>query len=304
MRRPGKAKGDLARVSAMSAICYSPDGNRYRVRGYSQARSFCGIEGHRLYRQPPQLCPSNPRVCGTRQMSGQQPFTVAIMQPYFLPYAGYFRLFAASDLFVIYDCVQFPRRGWVHRNRLTDARGHERWLTLPLEKAPRNALIRDLRFPANAADLLVDRLRPFHLVSEDRDVRLILEAMRDVRENPLDYLERLLEQVVGYLRLPWQVTRSSALDVPATVRGQDRVIEIARRLGAARYVNAPGGRSLYDPQAFADAGIDLRFLQPHRGPSSSILARIMREPRDVLANDIKAAARYIAAERSEPDPTC
>ena len=66
------------------------------------------------------------------------PFTVAIMQPYFFPYAGYFRLFAASDLFVIYDCVQFPRRGWVHRNLLPDASGSERWLTLPLEK-PRKA---------------------------------------------------------------------------------------------------------------------------------------------------------------------
>jgi WbqC-like protein family len=52
--------------------------------------------------------------------------TVAIMQPYFLPYAGYSRLFAATDLFVVYDCVQFPRRGWVHRNRLVNTAGAER----------------------------------------------------------------------------------------------------------------------------------------------------------------------------------
>jgi hypothetical protein len=52
--------------------------------------------------------------------------TVAIMQPYFIPYAGYFRLFAATDLFVIYDCVQFARRGWVHRNRLPDGAGAPR----------------------------------------------------------------------------------------------------------------------------------------------------------------------------------
>jgi hypothetical protein len=232
-------------------------------------------------------------------MNGQKPFTVAIMQPYFLPYAGYFRLFAAGDLFVIYDCVQFPRRGWVHRNRLADRDGRERWLTLPLEKAPRNALIRDLRFPAGAADLLADRLRPFHLTSEDRDVRPILEAMRDVRGSPIDYLEQLLEQVVGFLRLPWKVTRSSALEVPPAMRGQDRIIEIARRLGAARYVNAPGGRSLYDPQAFADAGIELRFLEPYRGSSSSILARIIREPRDDLANDVETTARDMGAELPE-----
>src|SRR5215212_9434208 len=78
--------------------------------------------------------------------SGVSGLTVAIMQPYFVPYAGYFRLFAASDLFVIYDCVQFPRRGWVHRNLLVDASGEARWLTLPIEKAAQNVLIRDLSF--------------------------------------------------------------------------------------------------------------------------------------------------------------
>src|SRR6185436_14958299 len=94
-------------------------------------------------------------------------FTVTIMQPYFIPYAGYFRLFAASDLFVIYDCVQFPRRGWVHRNRLPDASGAQRWLTLPLESAPQNTLIRDLRFASDAAGQWAVRLRKFGLVANE-----------------------------------------------------------------------------------------------------------------------------------------
>src|SRR5258707_15843607 len=87
--------------------------------------------------------------------------TVAIMQPYFFPYAGYFRLFAASDLFVIYDCVQFPRRGWVHRNRLPDALGRESWLTLRLKKAPADVLIRDLQFSEDAAQAMENDLRRF-----------------------------------------------------------------------------------------------------------------------------------------------
>ena len=94
------------------------------------------------------------------------PLTIAIMQPYFLPYTGYFRLFAASDLFVIYDCVQFPKGGWVHRNRLLDNAGVERWLTLPLKKAPHDVLIRDLQFAPNADQLLADRLRRFPLVAK------------------------------------------------------------------------------------------------------------------------------------------
>src|SRR6185369_7749599 len=96
--------------------------------------------------------------------SRAEPLTVAIMQPYFIPYAGYFRLFAASDLFVLYDCVQFPRRGWVHRNKLIDAAGVERWVTLPLMKAPQSVLIRDLRFPPNISELLAQRLKPFPIL--------------------------------------------------------------------------------------------------------------------------------------------
>src|SRR3954463_11111762 len=91
------------------------------------------------------------------------------MQPYFVPYAGYFRLLAASDLFVIYDCVQFPRRGWVHRNQLPAAHGQASWLTLPLAKGPEAWLIRGLAFSGEAEKLLAERLRPFPFPSERSD---------------------------------------------------------------------------------------------------------------------------------------
>ena len=218
------------------------------------------------------------------------PFTVAIMQPYFIPYAGYFRLFAASDLFVIYDCVQFPRRGWVHRNVLVDASGVERWLTLPLEKAPQSALIRDLRFPPDAAARFAERLRPFPLSQRSPDSAQIFAALTDIRGTPLDYIERLLELTVACCGLRWQTIRSSSLNLPATFRGQDRTLEIARRLGAKRYVNAPGGRDLYDRAVFDQTGIELRFLADYPGPRASILTRILRDDRHELAEDIKASA--------------
>lgn len=222
------------------------------------------------------------------------PTTVAIMQPYFIPYAGYFRLFAASDLFVIFDCVQFPRRGWVHRNRLIDASGAERWLTLPLERAPRDALIRELRFPPDAPALMAQRLRPFSLDARGRGIDLqLIESIRDVRGTTVDYLEQLLGRVVAYLGLPWRIVRSSSLDIPGSVRGQDRILEIARRLGAKRYVNPPGGRSLYDPDAFEAAGIELGFLPAYSGPASSILTRIINEDRHRLAEDIRTTAGFV-----------
>jgi len=107
--------------------------------------------------------------------------TVAIMQPYFNPYAGYFRLLAAADLFVNYDCVQFPRRGWVYRNRLPDSNGAAGWLTLPLEKAPRSATFGDLRFPADSIARLDVAIAPLSRPSgraRGRTARACLDRSR------------------------------------------------------------------------------------------------------------------------------
>lgn len=224
---------------------------------------------------------------------GARADTVAIMQPYFVPYAGYFRLLAAADLFVIYDCVQFPRRGWVHRNRLPDATGELQWLTLPLAKAPRDAAIRDLAFRPDAPEAMAAEMRRFPLLAGE-DPHGLVEAVRDVRGAPLDYIERLLALAAGALGLPWRVLRSSSLEIPPDVRGQDRILAIARAMGAKRYVNPPGGRELYRHEAFAEAGVELRFLSDYEGGYASILARLLQEPAPAVADEVRANTRLLA----------
>lgn len=209
------------------------------------------------------------------------------MQPYFIPYTGYFRLFAASDLFVIYDCVQFPRRGWVHRNKLIDASGTPSWVTLPLVKAPQSVLIKDLAFPPDANELLNQRLQPFPaLKNAPTAAEPIIEALMQADRTPLNYLELLLEKIVRYLGLHWNVVRSSSLEIPEDLRGQDRILEIVRRVGARRYVNPPGGRNFYSQDAFARQGVELSFLPEYNGPAYSILARIAAEDRYRLAAEM------------------
>src|SRR4051812_23161583 len=97
------------------------------------------------------------RFSQSRKRAMQQ--RIAIMQPYFFPYVGYYRLFAATDVFVIYDCVQFPRRGWVHRNLFTDANGSPRWITVPLLKASQSALIRELELASDGQARMLEQLR-------------------------------------------------------------------------------------------------------------------------------------------------
>ena len=213
--------------------------------------------------------------------------TITIMQPYFIPYLGYFRLIAKSDLFVIYDCVQFPRRGWVHRNRLVNRSGALRWLTLPLEYATQDVLIRDLRFPTRVSEIFADRLRSFPLHSEEPEVKRFLEVLYDIKGRPVDYIEELMKETVGYLGLSWNTMRSSELQVSSSLRGQDRILAIAKRLGASTYLNAPGGRDFYDGKAFARAGIGLEFLPEYDGPKSSVLTRILCDDRKQLAAELR-----------------
>ncbi len=212
--------------------------------------------------------------------------TIAIMQPYFLPYAGYFRLLAAADIFAVYDCVQFPRRGWVHRNRFTAPDGELHWLTLPLAYAPQDCAIKDIHMAPNAVEEMADRVGRHRVLADHADHPLV---RRIARPAPMlvDTLCDGMQAVAETLSLPWQVIRTSSLGLPAALRGQDRILAICKELGAETYVNAPGGRELYDTAAFARQSVDLRFLAPWSGSHASILERLLQTDAAALAEDIR-----------------
>lgn len=209
--------------------------------------------------------------------------TVVVMQPCFLPYAGFFRLFAMADLFVVFDCVQFPRRGWIHRNRLPDQKGEGRWLTMPLRKAPQDVRIHELTFPDDCQDRLQRQFRYFpSLAPQSSREHPLVQTVLNPKGTPTDHLEELLRQSCEILELPVQMIRSSTLRIPREISGQQRVLTILESLGAKRYVNPPGGIDLYDTHEFARHGIELNFLHRYQGNYWSILHRLLTEdPADI-----------------------
>jgi hypothetical protein len=215
---------------------------------------------------------------------------VAVMQPYFLPYAGYFRLMAAVDEFVLFDCVQFPRRGRVHRTEVPMANGAGGWLTLPLARQPREALIRDLAFAADARARLDRQLDALPwLASADGPAAAPLRALlRGPLDDVVGFLEATLTGVGALLGFQPRMRRSSSLAIDPDLRGQERVIAIARAVGATHYLNAPGGRALYTPAAFAEAGLALEFLPPYSGPHVQLLPSLVSLPPERLREDVLA----------------
>lgn len=215
-------------------------------------------------------------------MSGK---CVALMQPYFFPYPRYFRLFSEVDEFIVHDDIQFPKRGRVHRTQTAGPHGEPEWLTLPLRHQSQDTLIRDCAFSEDARTLFDKRLRHFGSIAAARGpaadrIRAYLHAPLTTF---LDYVETGLRLVVGLLGMHTPVTRCSALGLPASLHGQERVIAAVRAAGATRYINLPGGRDLYDPAAFARHGIELAFLPTYEGPHRDMLRALMTLPPQDIA---------------------
>ena len=221
---------------------------------------------------------------------------VGVMQPYFFPYGGYFRLFATVDQFVAFDCVQFPRRGRVHRCELPERDGAPQWLTLPLRHQPRSTRICDLEFADDARAEFDRRLESMHrvLAATGPHADRIRTFLHGPLSSPVDYLVAGLQLVCDLLDLRVPIVRSSTLDLPRGLRGQERVIAAARAVGASHYINASGGRGLYDNDAFAREGLTLSFLHEYDGAYRYLLPALMALDSQVIRADVVATARLSA----------
>jgi hypothetical protein len=217
------------------------------------------------------------------------------MQPYFFLYAGYFRLLAAAGTFVVFDDVQFPRRGRVHRCQIPGPRGALEWLTLPLARQPRDITIKDLAFAANAREVLDRRLARLPWLADARGpwAERVRAHLFGPLDNVADFLEAELRLVAKALDVRPRLIRSSGVAIDPHLRGQDRVIALVRALNGRTYINAPGGRALYSDDAFERSGLELNFLTPYPGDGGSILPGLVRENSETLRAGVGLPIRLI-----------
>lgn len=187
---------------------------------------------------------------------------VAVMQPYFLPYLGYWQLLACVDRFVLFDDVHFPKKGYVNRNSMLD-RGEPRRFTLALKKASQNKLINEIEVGDNRRQVYASLLQAYRQAPfVDAVEPLLRQLVLNPENNLARYVGRSIMLLADHLGLDAEILYSSDIDKPAGLRCQEKVIDLVRRMEADHYVNAIGGRELYQPQRFAEAGLKLSFLQP------------------------------------------
>jgi len=189
--------------------------------------------------------------------------TVGIMQPYFLPYIGYWQLINAVDVFVVYDNIQYTKKGWINRNRVLN-NGKDVYITLPIEKDS-DYLNVDERIISKNFDKkkLLIQIREYYKKAPylSTGIKLFEEILMFEDRNLFEFIFNSIKVICNNLEIKTQILISSKIEINHKLKGKDKVISICKALNANNYINPIGGVELYNKNDFQVENINLKFLQ-------------------------------------------
>ncbi|MCU0473983.1 MAG: WbqC family protein [Bacteroidales bacterium] len=188
---------------------------------------------------------------------------LAIMQPYIFPYLGYFQLINAADKFVILDDVNFIMRGWINRNRIL-VNGKEHLFSVPVAKATQNRIISECEIADDKWGLkflktleLSYKRAPNFITSFE----VINSILAQSETNLSKWLTFQLKAICKYLDIKTEIVETSRINNNRRLKAQDKIIDICKQEGADLYINAIGGKELYDDNVFRSNNIKLKFIK-------------------------------------------
>ncbi|MBP2446513.1 WbqC family protein [Rhizobium leguminosarum] len=188
---------------------------------------------------------------------------LAIMQPYFFPYIGYFQLIHAVDKFVVYDNIKYTKKGWINRNRIL-RNGEDSTFSLPIKAASDSLDICDRTLSTEFdRDKLVNQIQgayrraPFF----SNAFPVIEQAIRFQDSNLYSYIFNSIMKVCDYLGIKTEFIVSSKMTIDHDLRAETKVLALCEEAGASVYINAIGGVELYSRETFNARDIDLKFIK-------------------------------------------
>lgn len=187
------------------------------------------------------------------------------MQPYFMPYIGYFQLFSCVDRLVIYDDVNYIKKGWINRNNILIG-GAPHLFTIPLKAASQNKLICEIDVDADkkwrekfkkTVEMNYKKAPFFY------DFFPILCRIIDCPEiNLSNYVTNSLKEVAMYLQIETDIVHSNNRYNNRGLEKQQRLIDVCLQEKGSTYFNPIGGVEMYSKAVFKQYGLDLFFLRP------------------------------------------
>lgn len=188
---------------------------------------------------------------------------VAIMQPYFFPYIGYFQLIAAVDVFIVYDNIKYTKKGWISRNRMLQ-NGKDVMFSLSLKSDSDYLDVCERRLATDFnRDKLLNQLKGAYRRAPyfEQTFPLLEKIVRYEDTNLFGFLHHSIVRICEHLGIVTQIRVSSDIAIDHELKGQDKVLALCGAVGARTYVNAIGGMELYSKEIFYNNGIDLKFIK-------------------------------------------
>jgi hypothetical protein len=198
----------------------------------------------------------------TSEAAAPRPCRVAIVQSNYIPWKGYFDLIAAVDEFILFDDMQYTRRDWRNRNKIKTKDGLQ-WLTIPVEvkgkyhQRIRDTVISDGSWAETHWRTIAHNYAHAGAFAQYRDA--IEELYRTCRFRLLSEINHhFLTGLCRLLSIPTRITWSSDYGV---IEGKtERLVDLCLKAGATDYLSGPSARDYLDPEAFARAGMGVRFM--------------------------------------------
>jgi hypothetical protein len=188
---------------------------------------------------------------------------LGIMQPYFMPYIGYFQLLAIVDQFIVYDDVKYTKKGWINRNRML-LNGKDAVFTLPLKKGSDTLDIvdRELAVDFDRRKLLNQFKGAYYSAPQFEITYPVLEKIVQYEDvNLFQYIHYSILRLCEHLGIKTKIRISSEIDIDPDLKGANKVLALCKAIGAETYINSIGGIELYTKDEFRKQGVNLQFIK-------------------------------------------
>lgn len=191
---------------------------------------------------------------------------VAIMQPYFFPYIGYFQLINMVDEFILFDTPQFIRHGWIERNNLIQLNGNKFYIKVPLIKDKRETKIFNKKINNNEdwKGKILAQLNHYKKKAPyfEETLQLVQNAM-DFDTDSISMLNHhIIILICEYLKIntPIKVYSQMELEIEEVIESDEWALNICKVMKAKRYINPIGGKAFFNREKFESEGIKVDFL--------------------------------------------
>ena len=189
-----------------------------------------------------------------------------ILQPFYIPWRGYFHQINCADTFIFYDDAQYEKHGWCSRNRIKTAHGAQ-WLTIPVLN--KGTTVKHI--PIN--EIEIDRTQTDWREKHWKTLR------QNYRKAP--YFSRYEKLLAGFYERDDKCLADLTIDLTIALAHElgigethfrrasefkahgtktDRLLDLLEKVGATEYLTGAAAKNYIEPEKFAEAGIELEYM--------------------------------------------